>query len=164
MTLLNINLDHLPIIWVGFVASLVSGLATGLGAIPVFFLRTLSAKVQDILLGFSAGIMLSATFFSLILPGLEYAKETVSGNLQAAVIVSGGILLGAVVLWIAHRFAPHEHFVTGKEGLDVAGLRRVWLFVIAITLHNVPEGLSVGVGFSGGDIGNGFYYFKAFLD
>ncbi|MEQ9608892.1 MAG: ZIP family metal transporter, partial [Kiloniellaceae bacterium] len=58
-------------------------------------------------------------------------------------------------LWLIHRYAPHEHFITGPKGPHIENVRRIWLFVIAITLHNLPEGLAVGVGFGGGDIDNG---------
>jgi zinc transporter, ZIP family len=59
------------------------------------------------------------------------------------------MLLGAVVLWAIHRYLPHEHFIKGREGMDAANLRRIWLFVFAIGLHNLPEGLAVGVGVGG---------------
>src|SRR5690606_37176707 len=64
-------------------------------------------------------------------------------------------LYGALCIWLVHRYTPHEHFVSGPEGPATAKVRRVWLFVIAITLNNFPEGLAVGVSFGGGDIGNG---------
>ena len=70
-------------------------------------------------------------------------------------LVICGILLGAAGLWLIHRYTPHEHFVLGREGPAVERIRRIWLFVIAITLHNFPEGLAVGVGFGGGNTANG---------
>ncbi len=74
----------------------------------------------------------------------------------AVAIVVTGILLGVAVLWLIHRYAPHEHFILGPEGpADAAGLRRVWLFVIAIALRNFPEGMAVGVGFGGAALRNG---------
>ncbi len=66
-----------------------------------------------------------------------------------------GLLAGAIALSLIHRYVPHEHFFTGREGPSVAALRRIWLFVIAIALHNFPEGMAVGVGFAGGDLANG---------
>ena len=131
--------------------SLFAGLATGLGAIPIFFTKKISVKLQDIFMGFGAGVMLAATSFSLIIPGLEAAGNGV----KAALIIVFGILLGGVFLWLADKFLPHEHFLKGKEGVDSAALKRIWLFIIAITLHNFPEGMAVGVGFGGGDIANG---------
>jgi ZIP family zinc transporter len=70
-------------------------------------------------------------------------------------VVGAGVLAGAVGLFAVHRFVPHEHFVLGREGPDSARFARIWLFVIAITLHNFPEGMAVGVGFAGGDMANG---------
>lgn len=91
--------------------------------------------------------MLAASFFSLIVPGLEAAESDYGGELGAALIVACGLMLGALALWLINEFVPHEHFILGHEGPASASLRRIWLFVIAITLHNFPEGLAVGVGF-----------------
>lgn len=107
------------------------------------------------MLGFAAGVMLSASFFSLILPGLESAEGQYGGVLAAALIVGAGIALGAVVVAGLNEALPREHFIAGPEGADPGALARIWLFVIAITIHNFPEGLAVGVGFGGGDLANG---------
>jgi ZIP family zinc transporter len=139
-----------PIWFLGVMFSLGAGLCTGLGALPVFFTRKITPKSQDIFLSFGAGIMLAATSFSLIVPGLEAA----GGGVYAASIVVIGILLGGLFLWLADKYIPHEHFIKGKEGPNVAKLKKLWLFIIAITLHNLPEGLSVGIGFGTGDIGS----------
>jgi len=143
------------LILVGSFASLCAGLATAVGALPVLLLREISDEVQDVMLGFAAGVMLAASFFSLILPGLEAAEAQGASDVGAVSIVIAGILAGALCLWLIHRYAPHEHFITGPEGPHTENVRRIWLFVIAITLHNLPEGLAVGVGFGGGDIDNG---------
>jgi ZIP family zinc transporter len=142
-------------ILIGSIASLLAGLATGLGALPVLVVRQVSERAQDVMLGFAAGVMLAASFFSLIVPGLEAAVSQGATALGAVIVISLAILLGAACLWGIHRFAPHEHFIAGREGPPTARLRRIWLFIIAITLHNFPEGLAVGVGFGGGDIGRG---------
>lgn len=151
MTLLSPD----SVIAIGFMASLLAGLATGLGAVPAVFIGQISAKTEDVMLGFAAGVMLAASFFSLILPALEAARIDQANESIVALKVIAGILLGAVCVWLIHRYAPHEHFIMGRDGLPSKGLRRVWLFVIAITLHNFPEGLAVGVGFGGGDIARG---------
>jgi ZIP family zinc transporter len=143
------------IIWIGFLASLVAGLFTGIGALGVFFVRRLSVKLEDGLLSIAAGIMLAATFFSLILPAIEYGEIQFHSKNLSVMVVIAGILSGAAALFIMHRYLPHEHFLTGHEGPDTKKFRRIWLFVIAITLHNFPEGMAVGVGFAGGDISNG---------
>jgi ZIP family zinc transporter len=131
---------------VGFLASLAAGLMTAAGALPVIFFREVSAKVLDGFLGFAAGVMLAATSFSLILPGIEAA----GGGVYAALVMAAGILLGALFLDASNRYLPHRHFLKGREGAGVS-LQRIWLFIFAITLHNFPEGLAVGVGFGSGD-------------
>lgn len=137
----------------GLIASLLAGLCTGLGALAVFAVRRLTPKVEDSLLSGAAGIMLAASFFSLILPALSHAERLTGHRTSAVAIVIAGILLGALLLFAMHRFVPHEHFVRGQEGPSHPRLGRVWLFVFAITLHNLPEGMAVGVGY--GDGGNG---------
>lgn len=139
----------------GAMGSLAAGAATGLGALPVYAVRHLSAAVEDALLAFSAGIMLAASIFSLLLPALDHASGAQEAGLAAATLVAGGLMLGAVSLWTVHRFVPHEHFVLGREGPPSVKLARVWLFILAITLHNFPEGMAVGIGFGGGDIERG---------
>ncbi len=138
----------------GAVGSLLAGLGTTVGAFPALVIRRLERRMEDLILGFAAGVMLAASFFSLILPALESAGAGRS-NAGALTIVSLGILLGAASLWWIHTAVPHEHFILGREGPATERLRRIWLFVIAITLHNVPEGLAVGVSFGGDDIGKG---------
>jgi ZIP family zinc transporter len=146
--------DLSPIL-LGSIASLLAGLGTLLGALPAVALRRVSDRVQDVFLGFAAGVMLAASFFSLILPGLEAAQDQGASEAGAALLVVSGVLLGGTCLWLVHGLVPHEHFVLGREGPEAGKVRRIWLFVIAITLHNFPEGLAVGVGFGGGDIANG---------
>jgi ZIP family zinc transporter len=147
------------IIGLGFLASLGTGVLTGVGALPlVFFRNGISPRLEDIFLGFAAGVMLAASFFSLIIPGLEAAQLHGHGEVGAAATIIIALLLGALCLWWIHDHAPHEHFFGGPEGPREAAkrLRRVWLFVVAITLHNVPEGLAVGVAFGGGEAANGW--------
>jgi ZIP family zinc transporter len=148
-------LEPLQIVWLGTLASLVAGLGTVVGAVGIFLVRRLSDRTEDILLSSAAGIMLAASFFSLLLPGIEYGEAVAGDKSLAVLMVIGGLLLGAAALYLIHRHLPHEHFITGKEGPDAPTLRRIWLFVIAITLHNFPEGMAVGVGFAGGSVANG---------
>lgn len=133
------------IIWLGSVASLLAGLATGAGALPVLFIKKFSDKLLDVMLGFSAGVMLAATFFSLIISTIELSSVWV------AVL---GVILGAVALHLVDRFIPHFHPALGAEG-SPSRLSRVWLFALAITIHNFPEGLAVGVSFGSGDAAAG---------
>ena len=133
------------IIWLGSMASLLAGLATGAGALPVLFTRRISDRLLDIMLGFAAGVMLAATSFSLLVPSIDL------GGPWIAVV---GLLLGAVVLHLIDRFIPHFSPAFGIEG-PPSKLSRTWLFILAITIHNFPEGLAVGVSFGSGDIAAG---------
>jgi ZIP family zinc transporter len=143
------------LVLLGFLASLAAGSATALGALPALAVRRVPDRLQDALLGFAAGVMLSASFFSLILPSLDAAGRIYGGTTVAAAIAVVGIVLGVAALALINEYAPHEHFVLGHEGPPTASLRRIWLFVVAITIHNFPEGLAVGVGFGSGDVENG---------
>jgi ZIP family zinc transporter len=130
------------IILLGASASLLAGLATSLGAIPVFFVHRFDKKFYSAMLGFAAGIMLAASFFSLLTPALE------KGSIYQVIL---GFILGVLFLELADKFIPHQHFMGGVEG-HVSHIKRIFLFILAISIHNFPEGLSVGVGFGAGDI------------
>lgn len=140
----------------GVLASLVAGFgATAVGALPVFVLRMLKDTTRNLMLAFAAGVMLAATFFSLLVPALEQAGQSMMRS-PAALSVILALLTGAITMHVAHRFAPHEHFgPKGRENADGSRLSRVWLFVIAIALHNFPEGLAVGIGAASGDLASG---------
>ena len=139
----------------GAAGSLAAGMCTGLGALGIFLVRRLNPRIEDGLLSAAAGVMLAATFFSLLLPALDRADALTPSRFLAVSMVGAGLALGAIGLFCVHRLVPHEHFLMGKEGPDSTRLKRIWLFIIAITLHNFPEGMAVGVGFAGGDEGNG---------
>ncbi|NYT37518.1 ZIP family metal transporter [Allopusillimonas soli] len=125
--------------------------ATSLGTLPVVLSIDFSQRAHDAMLGFGAGVMLAASSFSLILPALSVAEGQGATAWTAGLIVSCGIVLGALMLLWLDKVLPHEHFIKGLEGARSSKLRRVWLFVLAICLHNFPEGLSIGVGFAGPD-------------
>ena len=107
----------LNLILTGTLASLLAGLATGVGALPVFFVRKISDRFLDTSLGFSAGVMLAATSFSLIIPAIEI------GGIWKTV---AGIILGALFLIYAEKLIPHMHRVTGIKGPSTT-LSRLWL-------------------------------------
>ncbi len=130
------NIDPFLLTMLGLI---VPGLLTGVGAIPVFFTRNVSQGKLDVFLGAAAGVMLSATCFSLILPSIEEN----GGGFRGVIISSLGILAGAVFLDII------------VEGNPSDSLKKIWLFVIAITIHNFPEGMATGVGFGGDSVANG---------
>lgn len=143
------------VILIGTLASLGAGLMTGVGAIPVLFGKTVPRRLNDMMLGFAAGVMVSASYFSLILPGIEAGEALHGSRVAAAMVAAGGIALGAAAVAALNELLPHEHFLAGPEGRDVEKIARIWLFVLAITIHNFPEGLAVGVGFGGGNLENG---------
>ena len=142
-------------LFLGFLGSLAAGLMTALGAVPVLFGKTPTRALRDMSLGFAAGVMLAASFFSLIVTAIEAAAERYGEGVVPASIAVIGILAGmGVVAWL-NEVLPHEHFTTGREGPDSAALRQIWLFIIAITIHNFPEGLAVGVGFGAQGLAGG---------
>ena len=140
---------------------MVAALATALGSVPVMLSQRMSERTQDTFLGFGAGVMLAACAFSLIMPGMAAVREHGiwgGSNAAATGIVGAAILLGAAAMLLMDRMLPHEHFVKGREGMDLdmaRKLQRTWLFVFAIALHNLPEGLAIGAGYaSNGAAGN----------
>ncbi|MDQ3203673.1 MAG: ZIP family metal transporter [Pseudomonadota bacterium] len=126
--------------------------ATALGAVLALVLRDVAVRTQDTMLGFAAGMMLAASSFSLILPGIAAAESITGNKMIAAAVVVFGMALGVALMVGLDRFVPHEHHQSGRRGPDVQRLNRVWLFVLAITLHNLPEGMAIGVSFADGDM------------
>lgn len=147
---------HNPI-WQGLAGGVVITFLNMLGALGILLVRNPSKRLLDGALGFAAGVMLAASFTSLILPGIE------QGGLLPVLI---GIVLGTLFLDRADAWVPHVHIlITGRirrdeksEASDQAAqdskIMSVVLFIVAITLHNMPEGLAVGVGFGGENLDN----------
>ena len=148
-------MTELSPIMLGFLGSLAAGSLTAVGAVPVLFGRVPSRATRDMTLGFAAGVMLAASFFSLIIPALDAAEPRFDNGAAPAAVVCLAILLGMGAVALMNERLPHEHFRTGREGPKAASLRRVWLFIIAITIHNFPEGLAVGVGFGADGLSGG---------
>lgn len=142
------------LLW-GVAGGFVAAIATTAGAVPAIIGRKMSQRSSDTMLGFAAGVMLSAAYFSLIIPALEVAEAQYGSVWAAAAVAALGIALGAGFVGWLNGAIPHEHFKTGPEGgADAAKMARIWLFVLAIAIHNFPEGLSIGVAF-GVDQANG---------
>jgi len=129
-------------------ATLFTWAVTAAGAAVVFFFKDLSRKWLDGMLGFTGGVMIAASFWSLLAPSIEMSERMgMIKWLPPAV----GFAMGALFLYALDKFVPHLHInfdPSLKEGPDV-GLRRSTLLILAITLHNIPEGLAVGVLFGG---------------
>lgn len=133
-------------VWQALLATCFTWFLTAMGAGAVFFFRTFNRKLLDGMLGFAAGVMIAASFWSLLLPAIEMAEGS---NLPAWVPATTGFLLGGLFLWGVDKILPHLHLgfpIEEAEGLKT-GLHRSLLLVLAITLHNIPEGLAVGVAF-----------------
>ena len=122
-------------------------LVTALGASAVFFFKKINRKVLDGMLGFAAGVMIAASFWSLLAPAIDMAEQ--SGEVAPWVPATTGFLLGGAFLFGVDRLLPHLHL--GFPTSQAEGIKTEWhrsiLLVLAITLHNIPEGLAVGVAF-----------------
>ena len=123
------------------------GGATVIGALIGFIFKNISHKFSDIVLAFAAGVMLAAAVLGLIVPSLEY------GGKYGILITVAGIFVGAVCLNLIDKLVPHLHKIVGvePESHHNANLSKVLLFVLAIAIHNLPEGIAAGVGFGSGD-------------
>lgn len=148
-------MNSFEIILMGLAGSFAAGAMTAVGAIPMLFNWSMSMRAHDTFLGFAAGVMLAASFFSLIIPGLEVAEQLTGSVTLSALVIMAGLVIGVGTIALVNERIPHTHFVQGRQGPASPSLQKVWLFVFAITIHNFPEGLAVGVSFGGGDIGNG---------
>lgn len=128
---------------------------TTLGASVAFLLRGVSQRAEDSLLGLAAGMMLAASAFSLILPGLAAGESLMGGKFAGAAVVVVGMALGVLLMLGLDVFTPHEHDKTGPCGPHPERCSRIWLFVFAIAIHNLPEGMAIGVAFSQADMSIG---------
>lgn len=149
MNAIALNAPVSPVL-AALLGGLVAAGATAIGTLPALVARRIDQRTQDTMFGFGAGVMLAASAFSLALPGIQEARRHGAGPWLAGSVVGVAILLGAVLLVLLDRVVPHEHFIKGPEGHSAQRLKRTWLFVFAICLHNLPEGLAIGVGFGTG--------------
>ena len=135
-----------------FLGLLIPFLGTTLGAATVFLMRNkMNSKVEKLLLGFASGVMIAASIWSLLMPSIEMAE---SQNIIPWVPATVGFLLGILFLLILDSIIPHLHLNSNEpEGIK-AKIKKTTMLVFAVTLHNIPEGMAVGVTFAGALIGN----------
>ncbi|WEF33968.1 ZIP family metal transporter [Pseudoduganella chitinolytica] len=129
-----------------------AALATALGTLPVLLSQKFSQRTYDGFLGFGAGVMLAATAFSLVMPAIAASKGAGAGPFEASLTVGGGILLGMGLVLLLDRVARHETLLDGADPARSDSVKRAWLFVAAVAIHNLPEGLAIGVAYAGVDL------------
>ena len=125
-----------------FIATIFTFSITSLGAAVVFLFRKINKSFMDAMLGFSAGVMIAASFFSLLSPAVEMAKKL---NLTGWVVTSIGVILGGILLFVGDKV--FDIIETNKKVSTNSGFKRCLMLVTSITIHNIPEGLAIGVAF-----------------
>lgn len=142
-----------PAISAALMATLGTAIATGVGALPVMVMGQVNARTNAMMLGFGGGVMLAATAFSLIVPGVAAAEVVWAGKALPVLAIALSVMAGGAGLMLIDHLLPHSHFTSGPvvTHAGAAALARrvhgLWMFVIAIALHNIPEGLAVGVSY-----------------
>ena len=147
-------------ILMALIATLGTWFITALGAATVIFFKKTSDKVMNLMLGFAAGVMIAASFWSLLQPAIERAETYLS--VPAWLVVSCGFIFGALFMWASDKAVTYAGRLNAKTSSSCSErLNRIILLVFSITLHNIPEGLAVGVAF--GALNNGGFTTEAFM-
>ena len=132
---------NLSFVWQALIASLFTWAVTALGASIVFFFKKVNKTLMDAMLGFSSGVMIAASFFSLITPALEMAKNL---NINIPVVISLGFILGGTLLFIGDKIYD---LIDKEKDNNKNSRKRCFMLISSITIHNIPEGLAIGVAF-----------------
>ena len=130
----------------GFTAALLAGLVTGVGGLCIFLKKRYLKSEINQLLNIAAGVMMAAAFFSLLCPAMEDIVHQGGNILVEAFSFSLAVFFGVFLVWVLNVLLPHEHNAMGHHGPHF-DIKKAWLFIIAITLHKLPEGLAVGVAY-----------------
>lgn len=142
------------IVLMALIATLCTWLVTALGAATVVFFKSPNPKALNLMLGFASGVMIAASFWSLLQPAIERAEA--SSRLPAYIVATSGFLFGALFMWGSDKVVTFtRRKVTNTEGSSNTRFSRIMMLILSITLHNIPEGLAVGVAF--GALQNGSY-------
>ena len=131
-------------VWMALTATLGTWFLTALGAALVVFFTSPNPKIMNVMLGFAAGVMIAASFWSLLNPAIERAEAL---GQPAPLVATAGFLLGAAFMWASDKIVT---FARSRENASLAcpgGRNRIFMLILSITLHNIPEGLAVGVAF-----------------
>ena len=134
-------------------ASLIAGIFTGIGGCCIFLKKKYSKENINMMLNIAAGVMLSASVFALLAPAMYEIVHLNSNSYVGALHYCGAVFFGVVLVWLLNDLLPHEHNNMGHHG-PLFDLKKAWLFIIAISLHKLPEGLAVGVAYSAHDLLN----------
>jgi ZIP family zinc transporter len=130
-----------------YLASILAGMCTGIGALPLLFIKNISRTFEDILLGFAAGVMLFAASFNLVLPALR------KGSIQQTVL---GVMSGALILAMIEKIIPNINMGQVQDvDFKDKEMRKTFMMIAAIVIHNIPEGFSIGIGYASGDVNTG---------
>lgn len=144
-------MSELSPVLLALIGTSITFLATAIGAATVFFFRgKVPPHFQRVFLGFAAGVMIAASVWSLLIPSIEMAENQ---GLIGWIPATGGFILGGLFLFLLDRLMPHLHIITNQvEGMN-SKLKRTTMLILAVTLHNIPEGMAVGLtfGLAGGD-------------
>lgn len=132
-------------IFAALIATLGTWFVTALGAATVLFFKRTNQKAMNLMLGFAAGVMIAASFWSLLEPAIEKAEEYL--DTPAWIVATSGFLAGAVFMWASDRIVSHERLRFSSCSEEGSATNRIIMLVLSITLHNIPEGLAVGVAF-----------------
>ncbi|MDR1630901.1 MAG: ZIP family metal transporter [Oscillospiraceae bacterium] len=129
------------------VATIGTWFITALGAATVVFFRKPKDKILNVMLGFAAGVMIAASFWSLLQPAIERAEQTLAT--PAWLVAASGFLCGAFFIWASDKAVSFAQHTKGRHGVsrENARMKRIIMLIFSITLHNIPEGLAVGVAF-----------------
>jgi len=151
---LRAGVDPLFLKW-ALIGGAIGALSTAMGAAPGLVVKRLPAVTEDTMLGMAAGMMLGASFFSLILPGIDIGAELTGNAVSGVVIIIFGMIGGVLLMLGLDYYLPHEHQHSGPCGAGHQQVGRVGLFVLAIAIHNFPEGMAIGVSYTDGNLAVG---------